>query len=204
MRDMKVKNTAKNYSFRLISLSLLLTLALAASGAQRFAPVSNVAAAVPVGAVGGPAMQVPKPWTAVASTGVVDESSVLLFGTAGASLGFRGANGAIVGARYNVTNTFDNNPDPNMPGWTTLELGSTAPGAGASRVTATLWQVDPCTGQQMELCRVRNHGEVPIPICETCNFAVPINFALFLYYVELKIERNNQNLQPVAHTLRIY
>ena len=202
MKPMKVKNTAKNYSFRLISLSLLLTLALAAAGAQRFAPASNVTAAAPVSTAGIPAMQQIEPWTAVASTGAVDESSVMLFGTSGASLGFRGANGFLVGARYNVTNTFDNNPIPTLPGWTTLELGSTAP--NGTSVTATLFQVDPCTGLQTELCRARNHGEVPNPTCEKCTFAVPIDFAQFLYYVEVKVARANVNLQPAAHTLRIY
>jgi hypothetical protein len=194
--------TVKNYALRLISLSALLTLALAASGARHFAGPLKEASAAPLGSAPPSAMQQNEPWTAVASTGVADESSIPLFGTTGASFGFRGAAGNLVGARYNVTNTFDNNPIPTLPGWTTLELGSTA--QNATSVTATLYQVDPCTGQQTELCRARNHGELPIPTCEKCTFAVPIDFANFLYYVEVKVARANMNLQPAAHTLRIY
>ena len=198
----KRSTTVKNYTLRLISLSALLTLALAASGAHRFAGPLKEAAAAPLPTAAAPPMQLNEPWTAVASTGVADESSLTLFGTSGASFGFRGANGNLVGARYNVTNTFDNNPIPTLPGWTTLELGSTA--QNATSVTATLFQVDPCTGLQTELCRARNHGELPIPTCEKCTFAVPIDFAQFLYYVEVKVARANVNLQPAAHTLRIY
>jgi hypothetical protein len=169
----------------------LLALVLIASNAQRFAAAST------------PAVVEPKhPWTAVASTGVIDEASIKFYGCSGASLGFKNQMGGLVTARYNVTNTFDNNEDPNKPGWDTLELGAQVPGGG--RVSATLWQVDPCTGQQVQLCEAENHGEGPQPDCVECNFANSIDFGLFLYYVEVKVERNNQALQPLAHTLRIY
>ena len=66
-----------------------------------------------------------KPWTAVGSTGVVDEASLNVFAFGTADIAFKaGAAGTVVVARYNVTNTFDNNANPNRPGWTTLEMGS--------------------------------------------------------------------------------
>jgi len=101
-----------------------------------------------------------------------------------------------------VTNTFDNNPIPTLPGWSKLELGSTTP--GNSIVMARLWQVDPCTGQQIQLCQAINNTDNAIPHCVTCTFAVPIDFALFVYYVEVDIQRPNGMSNPSVFSLRIF
>src|SRR2546423_8940370 len=66
-----------------------------------------------------------RPWTALGSTGAVDEASLSVFAFGTSEVGFKpGGTGGVVVARYNVTNTFDNNPSPNKPGWRTLEMGS--------------------------------------------------------------------------------
>ncbi|HEY7544204.1 MAG TPA: hypothetical protein VID27_04945, partial [Blastocatellia bacterium] len=181
MNTMPMKRRLTNSLMKPAILASLMAIVLIASNAQRFA-----AASTPTGSSAAVPIDPKHPWTAVASTGDIDEASVAFFGCSGPSLGFKGPNGASVTARYNVTNTYDNDADPNKPGWDTLELGSQVPPAGA-QITATLWQVDPCTGQQVPLCAAENHGEGPQPDCVECTFANSIDFGLFLYYVEVKI-----------------
>lgn len=160
------------------------------------------------------AMQIPRPWTAVASTGTVDEASLnaYAFGTVlPTDFGFRPATPSTsVLARYNVTNTFDNNGNPNIPGWHILELGAVAP--TLSNVTASLFQVERCSGRiipppggpaNAPLCSVTINN-TPVATCRTCQFAGPVDFTTFLYFVEVKVSRPIVNLQPRAFTLRIF
>ena len=191
---------ARKSSLRVIALGAIVALLMAGFGARGYAVGSRENASGKANAVAP--QVIPAPWTAVGSTGAVDETSVALFGTNGPNLGFRGANGNLVVARYNVTNTYDNNPIPTLPGWSKLELGSTTP--GNSIVTARLWQVDPCTGQQIQLCQAINNTDNAIPHCVTCTFAVPIDFALFVYYVEVDIQRPNGMTNPSVFSLRIF
>ena len=200
MKDMNLSIQSKKSSLKLIALGAIVALLLAGSGARGYAVGSGGTASGKVNSAQVAAIFAP--WTAVGSTGTVDEASLGFFGTAGPNLGFRGANGALIVARYNVTNTYDNNAIPTAPGWATLELGSTTP--GASVVLARLWQVDPCTGQQVQLCQAINNTDNAIPHCVTCTFAVPIDFAQFVYYVEVDLQRNNMNQFPSVFSLRIY
>jgi hypothetical protein len=156
----------------------------------------------------------PRPWTAVASTGVVDELYLndYAFGTLRPTdFGFRAnSSGLRLIARYNVTNTFDNNANPNAPNWHTLELGAVAP--AASSVTAAIYQVERCSGLILAppnappgspLCQVMMTN-IPAATCRTCNFAGPVDFTQYLYFVQVFISRPNANLQPRAFTLRVY
>jgi hypothetical protein len=145
-------------------------------------------------------------WTAVASTGAVDEESLYTrrFAFTDASLGyFPGTQDSQpVQARYNVVNIYERDQDPSTPGWNTLELGSTAP--PGSQVTATLYRVAPCTGDQEAICTVTNQDRGR-PSCVTDRFPEgAVDFANFLYYVLVELSRRTQQSQPVAHTLRIY
>lgn len=145
-------------------------------------------------------------WTAVASTGAIDGSSLSFFTFAGPTLTYLGGSTSLapVIARYNVTNTFDNNANPDMPGWTTIELGYSAAGLAAGAVSATLFQVDPCTGNQVVLCVVNSTANV-VNTCNACVFAAgAINFAAHLYYVEVVLNRPATNLFPTAKTLRLF
>jgi hypothetical protein len=144
-----------------------------------------------------------RPWTAVASTGVVDESALDFFAFDGPFAGYDfGIEIDPIVLRYNVTNTFDNNASPEMPGWDTLEFGSFAP-AGAF-VRATLYRVRPCDGFQQVICTVINQGNGNR--CDPCKADAlgPIDFGNSLYYVEVMMRRGNHALQPRAHTLRLY
>lgn len=159
-----------------------------------------------------------RPWTAVASTGTVDESSLGIFAfgpplpgypanvsTAGYLPGT--ASLAPITLRYNVTNTFDNNANPNQPGWQILELTSTAP--QGTDVRATLYRVRPCTGEQERICTAINLNQPSPTNCVRCQFPTtlgPIDFGVYQYYVEVILRRSTPEplTSPAAHGLRIY
>lgn len=140
-------------------------------------------------------------WTAVASSGDIDEASLAAFATNGPILQHLGASVVPIVARYNVTNTLGGGVS-DLPPWNTLELGYFDNAAG-STVTAILFQVDPCTGNQIVLCGITG-ADSAAPTCTRCTFAQQINFANFLYYVEVRVLRNANNIFPSARTLRIF
>ena len=156
-------------------------------------------------AAGAPAaaMQIPpRPWTALGSTGAVDESSINLFATVSTEIGFRpGVAGNTLVARYNVTNTFDNNANPNVPGWTRLEMGSNAPANVI--ISAKLFKVSACAPAQTLVCEARNRSN-DFP-CARCTFApASVDFSNSLYYVEVTIDRTGAPAAlPRMFTLRL-
>jgi hypothetical protein len=138
------------------------------------------------------------PWTAVGSTGVVDESAsgIYSFGTTDLSYNPASGSTAPIIARYNVATDFGD------PVWDNLELGyfDNSPG---SAVSAVLYRVDKCTGNRIAVCTV-NSIDSAVATCLRCNFASqPMNVDNFLYYVEVTITRNATNLTPSVRTLRI-
>jgi hypothetical protein len=141
-------------------------------------------------------------WTAVASTGVVDESATGIYAFGTTNLGYNGAGSlATIVARYNVTNTFGGGVS-DTPGWTLLELGY-FDNSASSAVTATLFRVNPCTGAQVVVCSVTSFDN-PAATCNFCQFGpATFNFANNLYYVEVKIGRSAAAVSPQALTLRI-
>jgi hypothetical protein len=150
-----------------------------------------------------PAFQtLPKPWTAVGSSGVVDESSLNVFAFGTADIAFRaGATATVVVARYNVTNTFDNNANPNRPGWTTLEMGSNAP--INTIIEAKLFEIKACGTDPVLLCTARNRSnDTP---CAKCTINSTIDFTNKLYFVEVTLNRNSaNNASPRMFTLRVF
>ena len=165
-------------------------------------PAGRGSTAAPAPEPAEPAVQVlPKPWTAVGSTGVIDEDSLNFFAFTNTDLGFRaGAAGTVVVARYNVTNTFDNNANPNRPGWRRLEMGSTTP--LNTIIEARLFKIKSCDQQQVLLCTARNRsGDTP---CARCTISEVIDFTSNLYYVEVTLTRPNAQMpSPRLHTLRL-
>ena len=187
-------------------LGLLLVSALAllllASAAAR-GPAASTPETTPGATATEPAAQVlPKPWTALGSTGAVDEGSLNLYATVSSEMGFKtGVAGNILIARYNVTNTFDNNANPNRPGWRTLEMGSVAPTNVI--IEAKLFQVRACQTAQVLLCTARNRSN-DFP-CARCDLsATPVDFTNNLYYVEVTIDRTGAPAAlPRVVTLRL-
>jgi hypothetical protein len=149
-------------------------------------------------------------WTAVGSSGTVDESSIPFFGFTGASAGY-GPNGSVAPLefRYNVVNIHHvvsaagAIPSVAMPGWTVMEFGAQAP--YTSLAEAYLYRVNRCTGQQTLICQVRHYNQPAPGICKPCSFVnSTFNFSSYLYYVRVVLDRNTPYEQPMAHTLRIY
>lgn len=150
-----------------------------------------------------PVRQIIRPWTAVGSTAVMDETSLGSFAFTGSFLTFlAGSPASTIRGRFNVTNTYDNNANPNVPGWTTLELGSFAP--ATTVVTAKLVQVDNCTGVIVTLCQTSNQALGNV--CTTCSFApTPVDFTNNLYYVEVDVTRPaGSNALPRLNNVRIF
>jgi hypothetical protein len=144
-------------------------------------------------------------WTAVGSTGTVEPTQVGQFGTFGGTrLGFNPAGGSNAGtiiARFNVTNTWGGGTRDTPP-WTTLEVG--ALNTVFDPVAATLYRVDPCTGNRTAICTATNNVAGGTGTCVTCTFAnTTFNFANFLYYVEVSITRGVGTGNPQLATLRI-
>lgn len=193
------KTDCTQMTLRWLSLSILLMTLLSLSGGRWTTPADVAAPTVR-------AAQVPPvPWTTVASTGAVDEQSLNRYQTVGPSITYRSTSLSLdpITIRYNVTNPSLNQA---IPGWTQLELGSAVPAAGGV-VSATLVRVDPCTGQQQEICTVTNEGINPMGVCKICQFpANAINFSSavgFLYYVRVVLDRADQPNPPSVHTLRL-
>ena len=188
--------TEKTFAKSLVLLALAL---LVLFGSRIYDPRPSEAAAV----AAKPAMQLQHPWTAVASTAAIDESSLFSYAFEKPHLTFAsGVTTTSLIAHYNVTNTYDNSPSPSNPGWSTLEMGSSAP--PGSTVTARLWEVDKCTAARTLICTATNSGGGD-PVCSYCSFGLgSVDFADNLYYVEVTLTRASATVFPRLHTLRIY
>jgi hypothetical protein len=142
------------------------------------------------------------PWTAVGSTGAVDEASLGLFATNLTNLSYAAASTSTTSivARYNVTNTDETGgPFPGAPPWSTLEIGYVEPGALGS-ITARLMNVDLCTGQIVSLCSVTSDDGTS---CKRCTFTTPFDFVNKLYWVEVTLARSSATVNPAIRALRI-
>jgi hypothetical protein len=139
------------------------------------------------------------PWSSTCSAGAtIDEASAGLYQLNGPSLLFApGAVGQIV-ARYNVTNTTGMPVAP----WNNLALGYGDPVGGL--ITATLFQVNYCTGIRMAICSVVSGAG--IGVCGVCAFpaGTVINFNANLYQVELQVNKPAAGINVRANTLEIF
>jgi hypothetical protein len=139
-------------------------------------------------------------WTAVGSTGVVDESAAAIYAFGTTNLTFLPTSPGTIVARYNVTNTWGVS---DTPPWKTLEMGYGDNNAAVS-VRADLFQVNPCTGAQTLLCSVVS-VDVSAPSCVKCAFNPIVNFATNLYYVQVTLSRTASTAPaPSLFTLRIF
>jgi hypothetical protein len=140
-------------------------------------------------------------WTAVGSTGTVDEASLGIFAVNTNNLTFLGAATGTVVARYNVTNTLGGGFS-DAPPWTTLEM-TYFDIAASSSVSATLFRVDRCSNTPTVLCGVTSVDALA-PTCVSCTFpAGSVNFAAGAYVVEVRLSRTANPL-PQLFSLRIF
>jgi hypothetical protein len=137
-------------------------------------------------------------WTAVASTGDIDESSENDYAVSGPALHHQVGFTKDVIARYNVTNTWGGGADDTPP-WAQMQLGY-GDNSPAGWVKATLFRVDPCTGFTVPVCTITS---IDNQNCGTC-FVGAIDFANKLYFVEVTVHRDDTTAAPAARTLRIF
>jgi hypothetical protein len=141
-------------------------------------------------------------WSAVGSTGSIDEANLGIYAVNGPALMHLGGALGTIQARYNVTNTFGGGLTDTPP-WTTLEL-TYFDNSPSSAIGAVLWQVNACTGATTPLCTVGS-ADAPVNSCKTCNFpAGSINFGTSLYFVEVRLSRNVAGVTPQVIGLRIF
>lgn len=160
----------------------------------RFALALLFLAALPLAAQTGT-------WTAIPSTGAIDESSLGAYNVSGPNLSHVAGSLTPIVARYNVTNTYGGGADDTPP-WTRLELGYFDNSAAGS-VSARLYRVDPCTGTPVLICNVPSVDN-STSTCEACSITAGFDFSQYLYYVEVVITRTSTGVTPTAKTLRIY
>ncbi|HKH50127.1 MAG TPA: hypothetical protein VKM72_36205 [Thermoanaerobaculia bacterium] len=140
-------------------------------------------------------------WTAVGSTGSIDEASLGSYAVGTTNLLFQaGAVGTIV-SRFNVTNTYGGGITDTPP-WTTLELTyfDIDP---ASTVSATLFRVNRCSNVASVVCGVASVDSTSVT-CVTCTFPSGLNFGTNNYVVEVKVSRTATNVAPQLFGLRIF
>ena len=149
------------------------------------------------------------PWTAIGASGTIDDSGISLFAFVNASAGYRAtAATSPLEFRYNVDNvqhgvSTAGFPSITSPGWTNLELGAQAP--GTSTVAAYLYRVSRGTGTQVLICVVLHSNQPPPGTDKVCKFSnTTFNFATYLYYVRVIVDRSVSSDSPLVHTLRIY
>src|SRR4029077_17658951 len=125
-------------------------------------------------------------WTSVCSAGAIDESSFGRFAFSNSSLTFAGGATGTISARYNVANTSASN----RPTYTTLELGSLDTST-LGWVSATLYEVDRCTGRTVIICSVTSTTQSTAD-CNTCTFSgFTFDFFNNLYYVLVQLSRTS-------------
>lgn len=144
------------------------------------------------------------PWTAVASTGTIDEAGLGIYAAGAATVGYLAGSPstAQIVARFNVIQNYGQF-STTVAGWNTLELGYFDNAAGSS-VSATLWEVALSTGAQTDLCTVTSIDNAT-PTTKVCYFlSTPLDFSSNVYFIAVKINRDNAILQPFFYSLRIF
>jgi hypothetical protein len=142
-------------------------------------------------------------WTAVASTGAIEDASLGNYFAGASALAFRfGATGQ-VGANFSVTNPKDTS---GSPAWTTLEFTARNPGGS------------PATFAQAILYRVpRGSSSVSPSVCialapatgatstTTCTFSSSlIDFANYYYFVRVLLGRDSTASTVAAYEIRVF
>ena len=139
-------------------------------------------------------------WTTACSAGAtIQKIDLASYSVVNNYLTFAAGKTGDVVARYNVTNV----TGVPMPLWTTLQLGYYDIDVN-TKVTATLYQLDPCENVVMPICgpvTSNDDGDN----CVTCQFpAGAIDFNTKVYWVDVIINRTATGQVVRAESLRIY
>ena len=137
-------------------------------------------------------------WTAVGSTGAIDEGSLGLYATNDAGLFFAAGATGNVTAYYNVVNNSGSSTAP----WTTLEMTS-ADGSATANVTAVLYRVPRCSGSAIAVCSVLSSESTTSPTCTSCTFSGGLDFANNAYFVKVILQKTSTT-NPAVYQLRLF
>jgi hypothetical protein len=144
-------------------------------------------------------------WSMAGSTGVVDHTtaSLGLYTFAESYFSVRADSVATVEARYPVTNTMGSATDIS-PAWTTLQMAVTDQWSSGASVTATLYQVEKCSGTQTQLCSITSSDTDQDVHCDSCTFSGGLDFANNAYYVHAVVTKTAADVDPRLWELAIY
>jgi hypothetical protein len=142
-------------------------------------------------------------WSNAGGTGVIDANNSTLYVITDGYLGIRPDSVAIAEARYPVTNTVGSLTDIS-PAWTTLEITVHDQYVGDGSVTATLYEVDKCSGTETQLCQVVSEDTDQDTQCDTCTFNGGLDFANNAYYVHAVVSKTSETADPRLYALAIY
>ena len=152
----------------------------------------------------------PMDWNMAGSAGSIDPAT-----TAAGNVAFTNMaahhNGAALGnvvLRYPVTNTYGSSSGTFLVPWNQMEVGHIDNGGGAvNSVTARLFQVNRCTNAQVQIAIMNSldGGAGPVcPIVPIAAGALPLNFAMNIYYIEVTITRNNAAFTPSLQYVALF
>lgn len=141
-------------------------------------------------------------WTSVGSTGILDPKAGAFKVTfVGPTLRFNSTSSGDIIARYPVTNTYGSGTSKTPP-WTTL-WATFKDNSPSGSVTARLYEVDKCTGNETLICTINSTNNLSDQ-CASCTFSSStFNFANNTYWVEVLLSRAGTSAAEEIHSLAV-
>lgn len=141
-------------------------------------------------------------WTSFGGGGRVDAASAFRVAFGGPTMRFISTQTGTIVARYPVTNTYGSGSSKTPP-WTTLWATFTDDSASGS-VTARLYEVDKCTGNETLICTITSTNGTTTPRCSSCSFSSStFDFANNTYWVEVTLSRTATTATEEIHSLAV-
>ena len=136
-------------------------------------------------------------WTAVGSTGALDEGSLGVYAVNDAALFFAAPSTGNIISYFNVVN----NSGTDTPPWTTLDLTS-KDGSANGNVTAVLYRVAKCSGSIIAVCSALSSETSTTPVCTSCSTG-QLDFANNAYFIKVFVDRTATTASPTLYGLRL-
>ncbi|HKH44875.1 MAG TPA: hypothetical protein VKM72_09465 [Thermoanaerobaculia bacterium] len=141
-------------------------------------------------------------WTAVASTGAIEDTAIGNYYAGSSSLAFRAGATGTVGANYNVTNP----KDTGNPAWTTMEFTAKNPGGSpATFAQAILYRAPRGTASGASSVCIAIAPVSASATTTTCTFSSSmIDFNNYRYFVRVLLGRDSTSTVVAAFEVRIF
>ncbi len=140
-------------------------------------------------------------WSAVASTGTFEDTSLSTYWIGASALAFRSGATGTVGAYFNVTN-----PTTSNPAWTTFEFTARNPGGSpATYAQAVLYRVPRATNSSASSVCIASAPATGATSTTTCTFSSAlIDFNNYNYFVRVLLSRDSNASLVAAYQMRIF